>query len=262
MALTAFTPEWASWIRTNVERGCSKDELARILVDHGFDRRAVRDALDGGPCVEERPPGASAPSPTVVANLRRIDSPRIELYTAEHFLDERECSLIVELARGRLRESTITAADEPDRFFRRSSTCDLGLFDDPAVRGLERRMCTALGTSGAYAEPIQAQHYDPLGEFKPHTDYFEEHELHRFVTPTLGQRSWTFMVYLNQDMQGGETAFVNAGLIVKPRTGLAVIWNNLFPDGRPNLDSMHHGMPVRSGHKDIVTKWFRLPRRS
>jgi hypothetical protein len=25
---------------------------------------------------------------------------------------------------------------------------------------------------------------------------------------------------------------------------------------------MHHGMPVKSGHKDIVTKWFRLPRRS
>jgi prolyl 4-hydroxylase len=39
-----------------------------------------------------------------------------------------------------------------------------------------------------------------------------------------------------------------------------VIWNSLLPDGRPNYDTLHHGMPVKAGHKAIITKWFRQPR--
>ena len=125
---------------------------------------------------------------------------------------------------------------------------------------LDKKICTALGTTEAFAEPTQGQHYDPGGEFKPHTDTFEAHELPQFMTPTLGQRSWTFMIYLNQPEAGGETHFVDAGLSVQPKEGMAVIWNNLLPDGRPNLDSMHHGTPVKAGHKDIITKWFRVAR--
>ncbi len=251
--MNGFSDEWRSWIRLNVERGCSKDELARILREHGFDPACIRDAL------KERP-DARAPVPAHIANLRRRESPNLELYTAEAFLDEAECATILAVMQGRLRESTITAPDEPDRYFRRSLTCDLGLVPHPAVRRMEERMCLALSTTNAYAEPTQAQHYDPGGEFKPHTDTFEDYELERFATPTLGQRSWTFMVYLNEDCEGGETAFVNTGIAIRPRTGLAVIWNNLLPGGRPNPDSLHHGMPVRSGRKDIVTKWFRVPR--
>ena len=29
--------EWRAWIRLNVARGCSRDELARILLNEGFD---------------------------------------------------------------------------------------------------------------------------------------------------------------------------------------------------------------------------------
>jgi prolyl 4-hydroxylase len=40
---------------------------------------------------------------------------------------------------------------------------------------------------------------------------------------------------------------------------MAVIWNNLYPDGTPNPDTLHQGMPVKAGHKAIITKWFRKP---
>jgi len=29
--------EWKTWIRHNLARGCSRDELSRILVKEGFD---------------------------------------------------------------------------------------------------------------------------------------------------------------------------------------------------------------------------------
>jgi prolyl 4-hydroxylase len=244
MARTVFDKEWNEWIQHNVERGCSKDGLLGILVREGFAHEAARRELN----------------PLVVPNLTRVESPQAEFYTADGFLGEQECRGIISLMKGRLRESTITVAGQTDKYFRRSKTCDLGLIDDPAVRRLDRRICAAMQISPALAEPSQGQYYDVDDEFKPHTDYFKPYELEEFSTPTLGQRSWTFMMYLNEPEGGGETAFPSLGVSIRPKTGLAVIWNNLTPEGEPNPYTLHHGTPVTSGHKAIITKWFRHPR--
>jgi len=86
---------------------------------------------------------------------------------------------------GHLRPSTITVEDEPDQFFRRSKTCDLGLLRDPVAERIDLRICQAMQISPALAEPTQAQRYEVDDEFKAHTDYFEAYELERFSTPTL-----------------------------------------------------------------------------
>ena len=39
--------------------------------------------------------------------------------------------------------------------------------------------------------------------------------------------------------------------------GKLLAWNNLRADGRPNVNTLHHGMKVRAGTKYVVTKWFR-----
>jgi len=236
--------EWKEWVRHNVERGCSKDDLFSILVSEGFAREAAHRALH----------------PIRIAQSKRLDTPRAEIYMAEEFLDEGECAHLVALMQDHLRPSTITVADEPDKFFRRSKTCDLGLLEDPVALRIDRRICEALGLEPALAEPTQAQRYDVGDEFKAHTDYFEAYELEKFSSSDWGQRSWTFMIYLNEPEGGGETAFPSLGLSVKPRTGRAVIWNNLLPDGQPNPDTLHHGMPVTAGTKAIITKWFRRRR--
>lgn len=236
--------QWKEWIRTNVARGCSRDELFSILAKEGFESGAIRHEL----------------CPLQVRGLRRVPTDRAELYLADDFLDPAECRRIAGLMPGRLRHSTITAENEPDKYFRRSQTCDLHALDDPAVGRMDARICVALQLPPALAEPTQAQHYEVGDEFKAHTDYFEDHELERFSTPLLGQRTWTFMIYLNEPQGGGATAFVNLGIEIQPKTGLAVIWNNLKADGTPNIDTLHHGMPVTAGHKAIVTKWFRRPR--
>jgi prolyl 4-hydroxylase len=131
---------------------------------------------------------------------------------------------------------------------------------EPAVRALDERICGAMGIDPRMAEPSQGQYYEITQEFKPHTDYFEPYELERNSTRTLGQRTWTFMIYLNDVESGGETEFVNIGLKIPPKTGMAVLWNNLKSDGTPNYDTLHHGTPVKAGYKAIITKWFRRPR--
>jgi prolyl 4-hydroxylase len=246
VARTYFDEQWQRWIAENVARGCSRHELLSILVGEGFEYETARSAL-----FRIDIPGA-----------RRVGTDRLELYTAEDFLDAGECREVIALMQDHLRVSTITTPDEPDKYFRRSRTCDLGLIDHPLMQRIDARICEALQIPPELGEPMQGQHYGIDDEFKAHTDYFEAYELERHLTPAHGQRSWTFMVYLNRPGGGGATAFVSAGILLQPQPGLAVIWNNLLPDGRPNPGTLHHGMPVKAGYKAIITKWFRRPRAS
>jgi prolyl 4-hydroxylase len=242
MARAEFTQEWKDWVAQNIQRGSSLDEMYAVLVREGFEPEAAAREL----------------SMRRVA-LKRLPSDRLELYTAENFLLPDECDELVEIIRTNLRPSTISHDGSADSSFRTSRTCDL-IRGEPEVRLLDERICGAMGIDPKFAEPSQGQYYDVAQEFKPHTDYFEPYELERNSTPTLGQRTWTFMIYLNDVAEGGHTAFVNVGLAIPPKKGMAVIWNNLKPDGQPNYDTMHHGTPVKRGHKAIITKWFRRPR--
>jgi prolyl 4-hydroxylase len=264
MPRTHFDERWKAWLQHNVARGCSRDDLFRILLDEGFDFGAVQSELGHTPSIDlslvrNRLRPAGGPDPRRLANLKKLHSPRIELFTAEDFLDAGECAALVEIIRARLRPSTISAPREPDAAFRTSSTCDLDASSSAAVARLDERICAAMQLDPEVAEPTQGQYYQVGQEFKPHTDYFESHELARYVTATLGQRSWTFMVYLNEPQGGGDTTFVSLMIRIRPKTGMAVIWNSLYPDGRPNPDTLHHGTPVRAGYKAIITKWFRTP---
>jgi prolyl 4-hydroxylase len=122
----------------------------------------------------------------------------------------------------------------------------------------DRKISRTLGIRLPYSEGIQAQRYDIGQQFKAHTDYFEPGtgEYSKFADDR-GNRTWTFMVYLNEGMGGGGTKFFAIDRTFLPKKGQAVIWNNLNPDGTPNAATKHSGEPVTAGHKIIITKWFR-----
>jgi prolyl 4-hydroxylase len=246
MAPSILDESWRGWIRENIRRGCAVDELEGILLERGFEPSTVKQALRQVRSL-----------PTRTASLQRYESDTIELYTAANFLSKEECEQIITLMKKRLRPSSITRRDETDECFRTNKSCDLACLDESAIRSLDARICRAMGIDPIYSEPLQGQYYDVGDEFKPHTDYFEEDEMHRFAGGELGQRTWTFMIYLNEPTEGGETAFVCVGAVLRPKAGLAVTWNNLTPEGCANMRTLHCGMPVVAGFKAIVTKWFR-----
>ena len=43
---------------------------------------------------------------------------------------------------------------------------------------------------------------------------------------------------------------------VRPERGKLLAWNNLNPDGTPNMATMHHAMKVRKGLKYVITRWY------
>lgn len=65
------------------------------------------------------------------------------------------------------------------------------------------------------------------------------------------------MVYLNTVELGGETVFPLLGRAFTPVACLALVWNNLHPDGSPNHTTLHEALPVLQGRKYVITKWFR-----
>jgi len=140
-----------------------------------------------------------------------------------------------------------------------STTAYIGHLKSPAATAVDAKICRTLGIHAAYSEGIQAQRYDVGQQFKPHWDAFEPgSEAFQRFGGVRGNRTWTFMIYLNEDMEGGATRFTELDIAVRPKTGMALLWNNLNADGSPNLATKHCGEPVTRGHKVIITKWFRV----
>lgn len=188
--------------------------------------------------------------------IRRVPTPRLELFTLPGFLPSDVCEDLVALIDRDRRPSTI-ADPNGDDYFRTSETCDLDPMN-PAVREVERRLEALNGIDAAYGEPLQGQRYEVGQEFKAHTDYFEPggQDFHRF-TDVAGQRTWTFMAYLNDVEAGGATRFKVIGKTIQPERGTLVCWNNHRPDGSLNAATLHHAMKVRKGLKYVITKWYR-----
>lgn len=196
---------------------------------------------------------------TILANARRLRDDRILLYTVDDFLNDDDCEYIKRLIDQNNRPSTIVGADrEPDKYYRTSSTCDLCNLNDDYINGLEKRMGDYVGLDHDYAEGMQGQYYKHKQEFKTHTDYFEPGTSDYEKECTVqGQRTWTFMLYLNDVEEGGETKFKNINKTFYPKKGRGVIWMNSNEDGTPNPFTEHQGSPVLKGEKYIITKWFR-----
>ena len=204
----------------------------------------------------------TTPGKTTAAQLmahpgvRRVPSPRIELFDRPGFLAPDLCAALIELVDRDRRPSTI-ADPNGDHYFRTSETCDLDP-EQPAVRELEARLFALNGIDPAHGEPVQGQRYEVGQEFKAHTDYFEPtgQDFERYCS-VAGQRTWTFMIYLNAVEAGGATRFKVVDKLFRPETGKLVCWNNHRPDGSLNAATLHHGMKVRKGVKYVITKWYR-----
>jgi hypothetical protein len=93
-------------------------------------------------------------------------------------------------------------------------------------------------------ERIRFYRYDAGQQFDWHLDgYFERDN---------GERSFfTFMIYLNDDFEGGATSFRNKGfgpkafemMQIKPRKGMALLFHHPLE---------HRGDPVRAGRKYVL----------
>lgn len=191
-------------------------------------------------------------------SVYRVPVDQAEIFAAGDFLDARECEHLMRLIDQVARPSDITRDAAPD--FRTSYSGDVPQ-SDPVVRAVERRLYDLLGIDPTWGETVQGQRYTPGQQFKEHCDWFDTTQDYWGTESQLGgQRSWTAMVYLNTVEAGGVTEFTRIGVTIPPQAGALLVWNNNRLDGRVNWDTMHAALPVESGVKYVITKWFRSRR--
>ena len=265
--ITELDASWQAWVKENIDRGCNKEELFKIMLDNQFDPKIVQSALGLKELSqylknlinnEVTPPQLFNISEDRFKNAKKVTSDKARAYIQHDFLSKEECDQVIELIKKNLRPSTITNPHESDQYFRTSQTCDLGIHSNEFIKYIDQKIADYLDIDPSYSEIIQGQYYQAGNEFKLHTDYFKKGTAgYDKFTALQGQRTWTFMIYLNDVKEGGHTDFPKLELSVKPKLGTAVIWNSLDEKGRVNPNTLHWAKPIIKGEKYVITKWFR-----
>jgi prolyl 4-hydroxylase len=182
-----------------------------------------------------------------------------EIFALANFLSAPECSQLISMIDQVARPSPVY--DGPAAATYRSSFSGDVDPGNSFVQMIERRISDLMGIEQNWGETFQGQRYLPGQEFQGHYDWFDTSAAYwRKETLVGGQRSWTAMAWLNQVEEGGQTSFSRLGISFPPQAGSLLMWNNALPDGKPNLDVLHAGMPVVRGEKYVITKWFRSRR--
>jgi prolyl 4-hydroxylase len=250
------------WLRVRIRNGCDVVESVEMSRAFGYSDAAISDGIEVARPLGSMLGGGAMSAPPLLRrapkNLRRLGGDSLELYALDDFLKPKDCARLVALAGHHLLPSGLSH-DAGDDSFRVSETALLSELRSPLAAATDEKICRTLGIRPEYSETLQAQRYVVGGQFKPHYDFFGPRtDAHRSACSVRGNRTWTFMVYLDDDCDGGATRFTEIDLAIRPRTGMALLWNNLHPDGSPNAATRHCGEPVTRGVKNIITKWFRV----
>lgn len=227
-------------------------ELVVRAADAG-DARAQRElAVLGAPFDVQA--WLTPPTPT-----QHFDAPRV--LTFEKFISPEACDWIRALAAPRLEAARVK---NPERGgansdqYRSNTGMGLSVLDtDLVVQLTHARIANAIGVPVAQQEPTNVLHYEPGQEYKPHFDFIDPGVAHfAQEVQRLGQRTVTFLIYLNDDYEGGATAFPRLDWSFKGKKGDALaFWN--VTDGRPDPLTLHAGTPTTNGVKWLFSKWVR-----
>jgi len=195
-------------------------------------------------------------------------SPRIVVLHS--FLSAEECDYLIATASPRLQVSTVvdTKTGKGVKSNVRTSSGMFLNYDEkkyPMIQAIEKRISVYSQVPVENGELMQVLRYEKGEFYKSHHDYFsDEFNLKR------SQRVATMLMYLSDNVEGGETHFPFAGdaecscggkrvigMCVKPKKGDAVLFWSVSLDGSVDPKSRHGGCEVLGGVKWSATKWMR-----
>jgi hypothetical protein len=225
------------------ETACSQ---LRVLARNDGEPAELRAAID-------LPELLSFPNRTSLS-----ESPRVR--TMQGFATHEECRWLIERAKVRLKPATIIASNGMQALdpARSNTGTEFQVLDMDVVLEIVRaRIAAATKLSVPLFEPTQVLRYEVGQEFRPHHDFLDPGNLAYGDQARFGQRIATFLVYLNEDFEGGETDFPKVGIRYCGRTGDAIFFANVDGAGRPDPLTLHAGLPPTSGEKWILSQWIR-----
>lgn len=274
---TTVSDQLLDWVKQCQEQGETSAQIFRRLLEAGHSQKIASQAMDGflpklklAPIrnADDRLNRETSPSNFYAlanidlihkAEVQQIEDDRVQLFLWPNFLSTDKCEQLIQDFDAVFAESTVVDQDiYGNHGHRTSSTVYLAEHSPEVNDEIVQLAADAMGVDTRYCEGSQIQRYQKGQEFKTHPDYFSATSPSFLDTlGSMGQRTWTCVLYLNDNFTGGNTKFDRIGQTISPTQGAAAFWNNLTPSGQVNEFSMHTGCPIESGTKYIVTIWFR-----
>ena len=192
--------------------------------------------------------------------IQLSDSPVVRRF--ERLIPLAVCDWLIERARTRLEPARVYdayAGEETVSETRSNSAASFNLAETDVVTLLaQTRMAAACGMPLAQFEAATTLHYAVGQQITDHFDFIDPRTPnYAEERKTRGQRAITFLIYLNDDYDGGETVFPKLGLSHKGRTGDGLYFINALDDGEPDLRTVHAGRPPSQGEKFILSQFIR-----
>jgi prolyl 4-hydroxylase len=188
------------------------------------------------------------------------DDPDVRLFPA--FLSDEVCDWLIARAGPRLvRARVYDAASKSDVVSdqRTNTAAGFNLMETDLVQLMvQTRISIASGLPLVNMEGSTVLHYEVGEQIDNHYDFVDpsipgyEEEVR-----TRGERVMTFLVYLNDDYEAGETDFPRLAVSHKGRRGEGLYFINALPSGAPDLRSWHAGRPPVRSEKWILSQFIR-----
>lgn len=187
-----------------------------------------------------------------------LDGPRV--WVVENFASAEVCDWLIDRARGKLRPSLMRDVSTGVSKFDAARTCSDFAFDivesDLILLLLRVRISLATSLPVMNMEPPQIFHYALGQEIKAHYDFLRD-GTHGYGSSGSydGDRLATFLLYLNDDYDGGDLSFPKAKHTHRGKKGDGVFFAS-YRDGKPDTMSLHAAVPVTRNEKWILSQWI------
>jgi prolyl 4-hydroxylase len=194
------------------------------------------------------------------AGLVVHEDPRISRFPG--FVSEQVCDWLIERARGRLERARVYDAQRNLDIVDDSRTNSFAVFNameaDLVHLLVQTRMVAGCGQPVKHMEASTVLHY-AVGETIGHHYDFVDPALPGYAEEvrTRGHRVATFLVYLNDGYEGGETIFPRIGVRHAGRRGEGLLFVNTLADGQADLRTLHSGEPPTRGEKWVFSQFVR-----
>ena len=197
----------------------------------------------------------TAPRPT----RSIVAQPRISM--ADGFLDAATCAWLIERARplqnAALIYDPLTAKPKQDDARSNSvGTFSLLELDLPTIL-VRERIANTIGAPSAQFERTSVFHYQTGQTFEPHFDFLQPSPQTNTELSQRGQRHLTFLVYLNDAFDAGETHFLRLQKKLRGGVGDALYFYSVDESGAPDYRTEHEGVAPTRGEKWLLSQFIR-----
>ena len=189
-------------------------------------------------------------------------SERPNIFTLDEFVSRSESAHLMTLATLNFtpaRELKSDLLSNENRAFNGSAAALYVSLCDAVVRNIERRVGRTFELPASHVEPLSVLRYQAGHRYAAHVDYFDRERLehNRLHGDLSGQRSASFLVYLQAPAAGGETHYLKLDRKIGGRERMALCHLNCLPSGEPDPLTLHTGEPVTAGEKWLARTTLR-----